>query len=319
VKKSVTPSTATEASGGISVVPPEGSGSGADEEAGGISVVPPSGAGGISVVPPNETAAKAQTSNVLAKNFLISLSPLREGVTGRTATAAPKRAHHTPTPPDPYNRFWSLHSQGRHLEALAHADACLAKTPADDAHGHLRWAYARTVAQRSIGDFDGALVTHNLVRPLVARISDLDLAGKVTHGRAVTLRELRRFEEAFDGFNAARSLFVKTGNLYSLASTDNNQALLVIAADRPREAHMFAARARDVWERLGLFNLCAEADDTRARAFLAQGRLREARAYANASVEALEGTREVRALKVSLATLKAVVEAMERSLSEVNQ
>lgn len=302
-------SRATAESGGISVVP----GSVADAEAaGGISVVP--GAGGISVVPPKETAVKAQTSNMLANNFLISLSPLGEVERGRTATAAPKRAHDTPAPPDPYSRFWALHNADCHLEALAHAESRLALTPADDADGHLAWAYARTVALRSLNDFDGSLVTHNLVRPLVHLTRDKDLAGKVTHGRAVTLRELGRHLEAFDEFNAARRLFVRTGNLYGLASTDNNQALLLIAANRPREAHMFAARARDVWERLGIFNLCAEADDTRARAFLAEGRLSEAREYANRSVAALEGTPEVRALKVSLATLKAVVEAIENTL-----
>lgn len=316
VGNSVTNSIETAASGGISVVP--GSVAGA-EAAGGISVVPPVGAGGISVVPPNETAANAHTRANVASNFLISLSPLREVDGGGTAPAAPKRAHDTPARPDPYSRFWKLHTEGCHLEALAHADSTLEALAPEDADGHLRWGYARAVAQRSLHDFDGALVTHNLLRPLVARTADRDLAGKAVHGRAITLRELRRFAEAFDEFNAARRLFVRTQNLYNLASTDNNQALLLVAADRPREAHMFAARARDAWERLGLFSLCAEADDTRARAFLAEGRLREAREYANRSVAMLEGTREVRALKVSLTTLKAVVEAMERTLSEVNQ
>lgn len=309
--KSVNNSSAVAASGGISVVP--------SDDAGGISVVPGAEAGGISVVPPIAATAKTHKSPNVASNFLISLSPLREGGSGEAATAAPNAAHGTPEPADPYSRFWTLHSEGQHLEALAYADGRLAETAPADADGHLCWAYARTVAQRSLFDFDGALVTHNLVRPLVAQTADRDLAGKVIHGRAVTLRELGRYSEAFDEFNAARRLFVKTGNLYGLASSDNNQALLLIAAARPREAHMFAARARDTWDRLGLFNLCAEADDTRARAFLAEGRLSEAREYANRSVATLEGANEVRALKVSLATLKAVVEAMENSLCEVNQ
>jgi tetratricopeptide (TPR) repeat protein len=283
----------------------------AAEAAGGISVVPPEGAGGISVVPPNAATAKTHTSPRVASNFLISLTPLHEGGSCEAAPDAPTPGHRTPEQPDPYSRFWTLHNQGRHLEALAYADSSLAKTAPADADGHLRWAYARTVAQRALYDFDGALITHNLIRPLVARTADRDLAGKVIHGRAITLRELGRHAESSDEFNSARKLFVKTGNLYNLASTDNNQALLLVAADRPREAHMFAARARAAWERLGLFNLCAEADDTRARAFLAEGRLREAREYANRSVAALEGTKEVRALKVSLATLREVLNSIE--------
>jgi hypothetical protein len=239
VNKRNNASTANEASGGISVVPPDGSdvggisvvpGAAVEEAAGGISVVPPIGAGGISVVPPVAATAKTHTSPRVASNFLIAISPLREGGSNGAATAAPNAAHRTPETPDPYSRFWTLHSAGRHFEALAYAEEGLELTPAEDEHGHLRWAYARTVAQRSLFDFDGALVTHNLIRPLVARASDKDLAGKCTHGRAVTLRELGRYSEAFDEFNATRRLFVKTGNLYNLASTDNNQALLLVAA-----------------------------------------------------------------------------------------
>lgn len=314
MKKIVTRSNEADASGGISVVPGDGGISvvppeGSDEAAGGISVVP--GAGGISVVPANETAANAHTRTKVASNFLISLSPLREGARLEAATAAPNAGHDTRLSAEGVAPFWTLHNAGRHLESWVLASQALDTCGPDDLDGHLRWAYALTVAQRSLYDFDGALVTHNLVRPLVARTADRNLAGKLIHGRAVTLKELGRHAEAFEEFNAARRLFLKTGNLYNLASTDNNQALLLVAARRPREAHMFAARAREVWERLGLLNLCAEADDTRARAYLAEERLSEAREYANRSVAALEGTCDVRALKVSLATLREVLDAIE--------
>lgn len=186
-------------------------------------------------------------------------------------------------------------SEGAYDEARVMLSESLSKL--DDSDGDLKIiASIRLVnTQHLLGLIHDAYKVIEEIRPIVDKISDLNLKGRFYNTLALTQRKLAASEdrknlidEALLNYAAASVYLEQAGNRAIRAMVENNLGFLLFKENRFSEAENHLKISRKLFKDLRNEHYVAYVDETRATLLLAEGRPKQAELMAKGAVNTLE-------------------------------